>query len=121
MSSTGGGVVVTSSMVAKDRPIRRVRVPALEAACRVGYTLMLLSSSPARSRRLSSNAVPDRPHHKIWPRRLPRQLVVPATTLWFNVEVAATRYPDKAAYLFFGKPLTYAELRRQAEAIAGWL
>jgi len=70
---------------------------------------------------LSSNAVPDRPHHKIWPRRLPRQLVLPATTLWFNVEVAATRYPDKPAYLFFGKPLTYAELRRQAESIAGWL
>ena len=70
---------------------------------------------------MSSNAVPDRPHHKIWPRRLPRQLVLPATTLWFNVEVAATRYPDKPAYLFFGKPLTYAELRRQAESIAGWL
>ena len=70
---------------------------------------------------MSPNAVPDRAHHKIWPKRLPRQLVVPATTLWFNLEVAATRFPDKAAYLFFGQPLSFGDLRRQAEALAGWL
>ena len=62
-----------------------------------------------------------RPHHRIWPKRLPRELVVPQTTLWFNLEVAATRYPDKAAYVFFGKPLSYAQLKAQAEALAGWL
>jgi len=70
---------------------------------------------------LSSNAGPDRPHHKVWPKRLPRQLVVPATTLWFNVEVAAARFPDKAAYLFFGQALSFSALKQQAEAIAGWL
>ena len=70
---------------------------------------------------MNPTAVPDRPHHKIWPKRLPRQLVVPATTLWFNLEVASTRFPDKAAYLFFGQPLSFGELRCQAEAIAGWL
>jgi fatty-acyl-CoA synthase len=70
---------------------------------------------------LNLNAVPDRPHHTIWPKRLPRQLVVPATTLWFNLEVAAARFPDKAAYLFFGQPLSFGELKRQAEAVAGWL
>ena len=70
---------------------------------------------------MNPNAVPDRPHHKIWPKRLPRQLAVPATTLWFNLEVAATRFPDKAAYLFFGQPLSFGELRRQAMHIAGWL
>ena len=64
---------------------------------------------------------PARQHHTIWPRRLPRELVVPDTTLWFNLEVSATRFPDKAAYLFFGRALSYAELRAQAEAIAGWL
>ena len=62
-----------------------------------------------------------RPHHRIWPKRLPRELVVPQTTLWFNLEVAATRYPDKAANVFFGKPLSYAQLKAQAEALAGWL
>jgi fatty-acyl-CoA synthase len=62
-----------------------------------------------------------RPHHAIWPSRLPRELVVPATSLWFNLEVSAARYPDKAAYRFLGQPLTYRELKAQAEALAGWL
>ena len=68
-------------------------------------------------------AVPaaDRPHHKIWPKRLPRRLAIPQTTLWFNLEVAAARFPDKPAYLFFGRPLSFGELKAQAEAIAGWL
>jgi fatty-acyl-CoA synthase len=63
----------------------------------------------------------ERPHHKIWPKRLPRQLAVPQTSLWFNLEVAAARYPDKTAFLFFGKPLSFAQLKAQAEALAGWL
>jgi fatty-acyl-CoA synthase len=57
----------------------------------------------------------------IWPVRLPRQLVVPETTLWFNLEVSAKRYPDKAAYLFFGRALSYRQLHSQAEQLAGWL
>jgi fatty-acyl-CoA synthase len=62
-----------------------------------------------------------RPHHKIWPKRLPRELVVPQTTLCVNLEVAATRYPDKPAYIFFGRTLSYAQLKEQADALAGWL
>ena len=70
----------------------------------------------------SSTASPtERPHHKIWPKRLPRNLVVPQTSLWFNLEVAAARYPDKPAFVFFGQALTYARLKTQAEALAGWL
>jgi len=57
-----------------------------------------VSSSP------NSFEVPaDRPHLRIWPRRLPYALAVPETSLWFNVEVTAARYPDKAAYVFFGR------------------
>ena len=66
-------------------------------------------------------ALSTRPHHAIWPSRLPRVLNVPETTLWFNLEVAATRYPDKPAYVFFGRPLSYGQLKAQAEALAGWL
>ncbi len=62
-----------------------------------------------------------RPHHKIWPKRLPRELVVPKTSLWFNLEVAAARYPDKPANIFFGQAMSYAQLKAQAEALAGWL
>ncbi len=65
--------------------------------------------------------VDSRPHHKIWPKRLPREVVVPRTTLGFNLDVAAARYPDKAAYIFFGRTLRFAQLKQQAEALAGWL
>lgn len=58
---------------------------------------------------------------QFWPRSLPPRLEVPATSLWFNLEVSATRYPEKAAYIFFGNPLNYSELRDQALALAGWL
>ena len=63
----------------------------------------------------------ERPHFKIWPKRLPRELAIPETTLWFNLEVAAARFPTTPAYLFFGRSLTFGALKTQAEAIAGWL
>ena len=66
-------------------------------------------------------ALATRPHHAVWPRRLPREVTAPRTSLWFNLEVSAARYPDKPAYLFFGRPLRYRELHAQALAIAGWL
>src|SRR3978361_2259207 len=37
----------------------------------------------------------DRPHYKVWPKRLPRRLAVPNTSLWYSLEVSATRFPDK--------------------------
>ncbi len=61
------------------------------------------------------------PHDAVWPARLPRQLVLPQTTLWFNLEVSAQRYPDKPALRYFGQVLTYGALHRQALALAGWL
>jgi len=62
-----------------------------------------------------------RPHHRIWPKRLPLELVVPDTSLWFNLEVSAARFPDKPATVFFGQTLSYAELHAQSLAVAGWL
>ena len=64
---------------------------------------------------------PDRPHFRIWPKRLPREVIAPETSLWVNLDISAIRYPDKPAYVFFGRSLTYRELREQAEALAGWL
>ena len=64
---------------------------------------------------------PALPASPFWPVRLPRALVLPETSVWFNLEVSARRYPDKAAYVFFGQPLTFLQLLQQAEALAGWL
>jgi fatty-acyl-CoA synthase len=65
--------------------------------------------------------LPDRPHHAIWPQRLPRAVAVPETSLWFNLEVTARRFPHKTAYLFLGRRITWRELHDQAVALAGWL
>ncbi len=62
-----------------------------------------------------------RPHHVHWPRRLPRELAIPDTPLHFNLQVAAARWPAKAACVFLGRALAYAELDRQSTAIAAWL
>ena len=63
----------------------------------------------------------DRPHFAFWPRRLARTVTPPETSLWNNLEVAARRYPRKAATLYFGRAKTYATLHAEALALAGWL
>jgi fatty-acyl-CoA synthase len=60
-------------------------------------------------------------HFAFWPRALPRHLSVPRTNLFYNLEVSATRYPDKPALLFYGTPLTYAECKDEVERLAGFL
>jgi fatty-acyl-CoA synthase len=81
-------------------------------------------TSPIDESLIDTNAgeVPaDRPHFASWPRRLSRTVTPPETSLWHNLEVAARRYPAKAATLFFGRAKSFAALRAEAEAIAGWL
>ena len=63
----------------------------------------------------------DRPHFAFWPKRLARTVTLPETSLWHNLEVAAARYPAKAATVYFGRTKNYATLRAEAEAVAGWL
>jgi fatty-acyl-CoA synthase len=91
-----------------------------DAAAASRYTFGMpadtLTTVPAAA--LAPGADPRKP---FWPARLPRDLVVPANALWFNLEVSAHRYPDKAACVFFGRTLSYRELHAQAEALAGWL
>jgi fatty-acyl-CoA synthase len=60
-------------------------------------------------------------HHPHWPPGVPKSLPVPRTSLYYNLEVSARRYPDKGALYYYGTTLTYAELQRSAEALAGYL
>jgi len=62
-----------------------------------------------------------RPHYKFWPKRLPHAITPPATSLWDNLATNARRYPDKAALVFFGRVLSYAEVLQQAERLAACL
>lgn len=56
-----------------------------------------------------------------WPRGLPLEVSVPRITLWQQLEIAALRFPDKPAIVFCDSITTYAELRAQAERLAGHL
>ena len=60
-------------------------------------------------------------HFRFWPKHLPRHLSIPETALGFNLEVSATRYPDKAALIFYDKEISYAQVRREVDALAGYL
>jgi len=59
-----------------------------------------------------------RAHYTFWPKRLPYSITPPATSLWDNLETSARRYPNKAALVFFGTVLTYAQLLQKAERLA---
>lgn len=60
-------------------------------------------------------------HYKHWPTGVPRQFPLPETSLCYNLEVAATRYARKTAIFFYGGKLSYAELKAQVDALAGYL
>ncbi|MDH5578423.1 MAG: long-chain fatty acid--CoA ligase, partial [Betaproteobacteria bacterium] len=60
-------------------------------------------------------------HHPHWPPGVPKSLSVPRTSLYFNLEVSARRYPGKAALYYYGTSVSYAELQRSADALAGYL
>ncbi|APW42121.1 long-chain fatty acid--CoA ligase [Rhodoferax saidenbachensis] len=62
-----------------------------------------------------------RAHYKVWPKRLPHTITVPATSLWDNLATSARRYPDKPAMVFFGRSISYAELHEKAERVAACL
>lgn len=79
------------------------------------------ASSAASSTASPFTTPPDRPHFRAWPRRLPTQVVLPDTSLWYNLEVSARRYPDKAAIRYFGGTVTFREMEAQATSLAGWL
>jgi fatty-acyl-CoA synthase/long-chain acyl-CoA synthetase len=52
---------------------------------------------------------------------MPALVRVPRTSLVYNVEVAARRYPDKTAIQYLHTPITYGSLHAQIERMAGYL
>lgn len=69
------------------------------------------------------NPVPADPtrHHAFWPKRLPRHLSPPDTTLWANLDITLRRFPNRQAFIFFDRVLTVRELHDRVERLAGWL
>ncbi len=59
-------------------------------------------------------------HLQFWP-SVPRRLTVPKMSLWWNLAISARRFPDKPALIYYDSVITYAELHRAAEQLAGFL
>lgn len=60
-------------------------------------------------------------HFAVYPKRVPRSLVVPKTTLYDNLNVTAKRYPDKTAIYYYGRSISYTSLQADVDALAGYL
>ena len=60
-------------------------------------------------------------HFEHWPPGKPKTLEVPRTTVVHNLEDVAARTPQSIAIDYYGSRMTYAELLREVEALAGYL
>jgi len=60
-------------------------------------------------------------HYSHWPPGLPKSLPVPRTSLYYNLQVSATRYPDKTAIHYYGNDISYSRLDAEVRALAGYL
>jgi fatty-acyl-CoA synthase len=60
-------------------------------------------------------------HFAHWPPGKPKTLEVPRTTVVHNLEAVAARAPESIAIDYYGSRMTYAELKREVEALAGYL
>jgi fatty-acyl-CoA synthase len=60
-------------------------------------------------------------HYRFWPKGLPTHLDLPQTSIYYNLEVAAKRYPDRVATVFYDSVMTYLELDEAVIALAGYL
>ena len=61
------------------------------------------------------------PHFAHWPPNLPHQLTLPETSLFYNAEVSARRYPHKPFLLYYGEPLGFARFHDEVTRLAGFL
>jgi len=60
-------------------------------------------------------------HFAHWPPGVPHTLEVPRTSVYSNLAARAAEHPDRVAIDFYGTPVTYAELKRDADVLAGFL
>jgi fatty-acyl-CoA synthase len=60
-------------------------------------------------------------HFAHWPPGVPYTLEVPRTSIYTNLADQAAQHPDRVAIDFYGTQVTYAELKRDADALAGFL
>jgi fatty-acyl-CoA synthase len=60
-------------------------------------------------------------HFAFWPKNVAREVSLPPVSVYRNLEAAAARFPEKTAVVFYGSTLSYERLKRETEALAGFL
>ena len=60
-------------------------------------------------------------HFEHWPPGQPRTIELPRSTVYANLEASVARHPERAAIDYYGSLLSYADLKRQVDALAGFL
>jgi fatty-acyl-CoA synthase len=60
-------------------------------------------------------------HSSYWPEGLAHHLSSPQSSLYENLEASASRYPAKTALQYYGAAMSYAQVRQEVEALAGFL
>src|SRR5262245_23583028 len=98
------------------RGARRAQGRPCRHACRTGHR-----HSVEREGDRALQAVTFTRHFDHWPPGQPRTLELPPSTVYDNLADSAARYPDRAAIDYYGSRISYAELKRQVDALAGHL
>src|SRR5215217_5500159 len=57
---------------------------------------------------------------EFWPKRMPRTLTLPETSVSHNLKVSAERYPEKPAIVYYGINISYRNLMEEVERLAGY-
>jgi fatty-acyl-CoA synthase len=60
-------------------------------------------------------------HFVHWPPGQPRTLALPRETVHANLAASAAKHPERAAIDYYGRRLSYRELKRQVDVLAGYL
>jgi fatty-acyl-CoA synthase len=60
-------------------------------------------------------------HYPHWPPGQPKSLELPRTTVYGNLAAAAKRDPGSLAIDYYGRRISYGELLREVDALAGFL
>src|SRR5438105_9120126 len=60
-------------------------------------------------------------HFPYWPPGRPKTLELPRETVYANLAASAERHPERAAIDYYGRRIAYRELKREADALAGFL
>ncbi len=60
----------------------------------------------------------DKPWYKLWPDVYPKSLTYYEGSIWDFMEASARRFPERAALIFMGKPMSFGELHDQSLRLA---